>query len=139
LAKLGCLLEINIGEALGLGIDEVRRRWFISSNNVATALESHEVIERGGEESHRPAARLVVGHWGNIIDPSDTMWVCPDGTPYGHDEPSVGNRSVDVEFEESGCYDAWADYPDVWANLMSWGRPYIDWDGVPYASYDEEE
>jgi hypothetical protein len=30
LAKLGHLLEINVGEALGLGINEVQRRWFTS-------------------------------------------------------------------------------------------------------------
>jgi hypothetical protein len=51
LAELGRLLEINVGEASGLGINKVQRRWFTSTNNVVTALESHEVIEQGGEES----------------------------------------------------------------------------------------
>jgi hypothetical protein len=108
LAELGCLLEINVGEALGMGLAEVCRRWFSSMSNAATALESCEIIERGGEESHWPAVQPVVGHWGNIIDPLDTMWVHPDGMPYAHDEPSIPREeggspnSMDAEFEEGG-------------------------------------
>jgi hypothetical protein len=49
LAELGCLLEIDVGEALGLGLAEVQRRWFSTSNNMATTLELREVIERGDE------------------------------------------------------------------------------------------
>jgi hypothetical protein len=145
LAELGRLLEIDIGEALGMGLAEVCRRWFSTSSNMATALESCEVIERGGEESHRLAVQLMVGLWGNIIDPLDTTWVCPDGTPYDHNEASVSRvagdspRSVDAEFEEGGRYNAWADCPDMQANLMAWGGPYVDWDGVPYSHYNEEE
>jgi hypothetical protein len=56
LTELGHLLEIDVGEALGMGLAEVRRRWFLSTSNTVTALESCEVIERGGEESHRLAA-----------------------------------------------------------------------------------
>jgi hypothetical protein len=48
-------------------------------------------------------------------------------------------RSVDVEFEEGGRYDTWVDSPDMQTNLRAWGGPYVDWDGVSYASYDEEE
>jgi hypothetical protein len=65
--------------------------------------------------------------------------------PYNHNEVSLSGRvggsldSLDAEFEEGGRFDAWADHPDVHANLRAWGRPYIDWDGVPYASYNEEE
>jgi hypothetical protein len=46
LAELGHLLEIEVGEALGLGLAE-ERRWFSMSSNIATALELQEVIERG--------------------------------------------------------------------------------------------
>jgi hypothetical protein len=72
LAELGCLLEIDVGEALEMALVEVRRRWFSTSGNMATALELREVIERGGEESHQPVVQPVVGYWGNIIDPLDT-------------------------------------------------------------------
>jgi hypothetical protein len=87
----------------------------------------------------------LVGHWGNITDPLNTMWVRPDRTPYGHDEALVLRRdggspnSLDAKFEEGGWFDAWADHPDVCANLRAWGGPYVDWDGVPYASYNEED
>jgi hypothetical protein len=50
LAELGRLLEINIGEALGLGIKEVQRRWCLSSNNAAEAVGSWEVFKCGGRE-----------------------------------------------------------------------------------------
>jgi hypothetical protein len=52
--------------------------------------------------------RPLVSHWGNIIDPLDTMWVHPDGTPYAHDEPLVPGgeggslNSLGAEFEEGG-------------------------------------
>jgi hypothetical protein len=52
LAELGHLLEIDIGQAVGIGLAEVHRRWFSSTSNAATALKSYEVIEREGEESH---------------------------------------------------------------------------------------
>jgi hypothetical protein len=84
-------------------------------NNAATALESREVIERGGEIAQSRVDRFLVGHWGDVTDPLDTMWVHPDGTPYAHDEASVPrgeesqSRSVDAEFEEGGRFDAWAD------------------------------
>jgi hypothetical protein len=53
LAMLGHL-TINIGETLELGLAEVWRRWFLTSDNAVTALESWEVIERGGKLScHR--------------------------------------------------------------------------------------
>jgi hypothetical protein len=145
LAELGHLLEIDVREALGMGLAEVCRRWFSTLSNTAAALESCEVIERGGGESHRSAVDPMVGVWGNIIDPLDTTWVCPDRTPYDHNKASVSRvvgdspKSVDVEFEEGGQYDAWVDCPDIQADLMAWGRPYVDWDGVPYSSYNEEE
>jgi hypothetical protein len=47
LAELWCLLKIDVGEALGMGLAEVWRRWFSTSNNMATALELQDVIERG--------------------------------------------------------------------------------------------
>jgi hypothetical protein len=73
------------------------------------------------------------------------MWVCPDGTPYAHDEASVPrgegscSRLVDAEFEDGGRFDAWSDCPDVQANLMVWGGPYVDWDGIPYSRYNEDD
>jgi hypothetical protein len=39
LAELGHLLEIDVGEALGLGIVEVWRRWFSTSNNTVAAVD----------------------------------------------------------------------------------------------------
>jgi hypothetical protein len=89
LAELGHLLKIDVGEALGMGLTEVQRRWFSTLSNVVPALESHEVIERGGKKLHWPAVSSVVGHWENIIDPLDTTWVRPNGTPYDHNEASV--------------------------------------------------
>jgi hypothetical protein len=56
--------------------------------------------------------------------------------PYGHNEASIlrvagdSPRLVDVEFEEGGWYDTWADRPDICANLKAWGGPYVDWDRV---------
>jgi hypothetical protein len=87
----------------------------------------------------------LVGRWGNIIDPLNTMWVCSNGTPCDHDEASVargdrgGPNLLDTEFEEGGRFNAWAAQPDVHVNLKAWGGQYVDWDGVPYASYNEEE
>jgi hypothetical protein len=89
LAKLGHLLEIDVGEALGLlGIVKVQRRWFSTSNNAAT-VGLREVIKRGDEKASSPVDHLLVGHWGNLIDLLDTTWVRPDGTPYAHNEASV--------------------------------------------------
>jgi hypothetical protein len=39
----GCPLT----EALGMGLAEVKRGWFLTLSNMATVLESCEVIERG--------------------------------------------------------------------------------------------
>jgi hypothetical protein len=145
LAKLGRLLEIDVGEALGLGITEVWRRWFSISNNAAAALELWEVIERRGGDTQSPVDRSLVGHWGNLIDLLDTTWVHSDGTPYAHNEASVPRgegrcpNTLDTKFEQGGYFDACSDRPDVWADLRAWGGPYIDWDGVPYANYNEEE
>jgi hypothetical protein len=46
---------------------------------------------------------------------------------------------LDAEFKEGGWFDAWADRPDVCANSRVWRGPYVDWDGVPYTSYNEED
>jgi hypothetical protein len=114
LAKLGCPLEIDVGEALGMGLTKVQRRWFSISNNMVAALESWEVIERGDGAELLHIEQPVVGYWGNVIDPLNTTWVHPDGTPYAHDEVSVPRgegcptNSLDTEFEEGGHYDPWA-------------------------------
>jgi hypothetical protein len=44
LAELGHLLEISIGDALGLGVNEVQWRWFVSESNAAVAVGSHNVL-----------------------------------------------------------------------------------------------
>jgi hypothetical protein len=99
----------------------------------------------GGEVESPHVDQPVVGHWGNIIDPLNTTWVCPDGTPYNHNEASVPREDggspdlLDAKFEEGSWFDAWAGHPDVHANLRAWGGPYVDLDGVPYTSYNEEE
>lgn len=104
LAELECLLEIDVREALGMGLAKVHR-WFLTSNNTVAALELQEVIERGGDVALSQVEPLV-GHWGNIIDPLDTMWVCRNKTPYDHNEALLPRRvggSLDLlnaEFEE---------------------------------------
>jgi hypothetical protein len=98
-----------------------------------------------GEVRIQVASRsLFGGSLGSLIDPLDTTWVRPNGTPYAHNEASVprGERShpnlLDAKFEEGGYFDARSGRPNVWANLRVWGGPYVDWDGVLYTSYNEE-
>jgi hypothetical protein len=53
-------------------------------------------------------------------------------------EVSNSPRSIDVEFEEGGQYDVWVDCLDFCTNLRARGGPYMDWDGVPYSMYNDE-